>query len=343
VSLVVVGTNHKFSPIELRERISFSKKRLKEALRLLKERGVLNSAFILSTCNRVEIYATAVNSEDAVIEAINFISRYHEINKNRLCRYLYIYREETAIKHLYSVACGSDSLILGETQILDQLKFSFAEADAVGFIDEFLRKVFSSAVSFAKKIHRETKISEGKVSVGSVAIDFIKDKVGALSDKNILLIGVGKVTELVLRYLNKERPNIVFIANRTFEKAKILARQIQTVAVKFDKLSECLKRADVVITATASPHLIIKKESLKVPINRRLLIIDLALPRDVDGQVKEIENVELFCLEDLNGIIKKNIEKKAQEVEKIKKIIDKEARILWKEFTRLEAEPALLP
>lgn len=343
MNVIVVGTNHKYSPIEIRERLSFSKKRTQDALLFLKESSCLKAAVILSTCNRVEIYVSAEEVESAIFAIVNFLSRYHEIDKERFLPYLYIYKDRQALKHLFSVACGLDSLILGETQILGQIKQAFLEAENVGFTNDFLREMFYCGIYFAKKIHRETKISEGKVSVGSVAIDFIKERLGGLSGKNILIIGIGKVTTLVLTYLKEEESNVIFISNRTFEKAKVLAGQIGAKAVRFDALPYFLNKADVVITATASPHFILKKETLDGIINHRLLIIDLGLPRNVDPWVKEIKNIELFSLEDLDGVIKKNLEIKKQEAIKVKEIIDKEVGKIWGKFTELELEPVHLP
>ena len=343
MSLILVGTNHKYSPITFREKLSFSRKRLKDTLNLLGEREVLKGAVILSTCNRVEIYASVEDLKVGIREIEDFIFQYHEINRQKFFPYLYIYEDKEAIRHLFSVACGLDSIILGETQILGQIKFSVSEAEGVGFIDEFLRETFHSAISFAKRMHIETKISEGKISVGSVAIDFLKEKIGTLSNKKILIIGVGKVTELLLKYLRKESPRVVFVSNRTFEKAKRLAAQIGAEAAGFDGLRHFLKEADAVITATASPHFIIKKEILEGEISRRLLIIDLALPRDVDPRVKDIGNVDLYCLEDLDVAIKKNMDKKRKAAQKVRNIIDKDLERSWKEPTGLEREPALLP
>jgi len=342
MNLVVVGTNHKYSPIEIRERLSFSNKRIQDALLFLKESSCLEAGVILSTCNRVEIYASSKRLETAVFKVIDFLSRYHEIDKERFSPYLYIYKDRQALKHLLTVACGLDSLILGETQILGQIKQALFEAESVGFTNDFLRVMFYHGIYFARKIHRETKISEGKVSVGSVAIDFIKERLGGLSGKNILIIGVGKVTTLVLKYLKEEKPNVVFISNRTFEKAKVLAGQIGAKAVRFDALPYFLNKADVVITATASPHFILKKETLEPIINHRLLIIDLGLPRNVDSGVKEIKNIELFSLEDLEEVIKKSLEIKKQEAIKVKEIINKELGKIWEKFTELELEPVHL-
>jgi glutamyl-tRNA reductase len=343
MNLIVVGTNHKYSPIELREKLSFSKKRLKDALFLLREWQIFKGAVILSTCNRVEIYASTENLEVGRDQIINFLSRYHEIETENILPYLYTYEGKDAVRHLFSVTCGLDSLILGETQISGQVKQAYLGTEDIAFADKFLTEIFNRALTLASMIHKETKISEGKISVGSIAIDFIRKRLGNLSHKSILIIGVGKVTELVLRYLKKEKPDVVFISNRTFEKAKALASQINAVAVRFDRLRESLKKADVVITATASPHFIIKKETLVGLINRELLIVDLALPRDVDPLVKEIKGVELFCLEDLDTVIEENMKIKKREAEKAKKIIDIEVERLWERLTELEQEPALLP
>jgi len=341
VNLILVGTNHKYSPVEFRERIAFSKKRVRDEISFLKENTGLNGAIIISTCNRTEIYASTDNKDKGLWELEDFISRYHQIDKESISPYLYRYADEGALKHLFSVASGTDSLILGETQVLGQVRASFLKSQSIGFTDKLLDGVFNSAFFFAKDMHATTKISEGKVSVGSVAIDFIKKKIGRLENKIILIIGVGKVTELVLKYLEKERASVVFVSNRTFSRAREFASQIGAQAVRFDNLRESLGKADIVITATASPHFIIKKETFKEKQNGKLLIIDLALPRDVDPEVKRIENVDLFGLEDLDTVIKENIEKKTEIAKKVRQIIDIEAGTVWRKLTKSEPELVL--
>ena len=343
MNLIVVGTNHKYSPIRIREKISFSKKRLQDALNFLKETGVLKGGVILSTCNRVEIYASTDTPEIAVGGVLNFISRFYEIDEKDLHPYLYIHRDRDVVRHLFRVASGLDSLILGELQILSQVRSALYESEKSGFLGFLLGRIFDSAISAARKIHIETKVSEGRVSVGSVAIDFIRERIGSLSGKKILIIGVGKVTELVLKYLDKENPDVIFISNRTFEKAQSLALEIGARAVRFDNLKQYLKKADIVITATKSPHFIIKKETLgELSTNRRLLIIDLALPRDVDPQIRDIEGIELFGLEDLDVVIKKNRDRREQEAEKAEEIIVLEAGRLWQELLKLEQDRVVL-
>ena len=242
-----------------------------------------------------------------------------------------------------SVSCGLDSLILGETQILAQVKFAFQQAQTLGFVDNLLSEVFNGAFYTAGKIQAQTKIAAGKVSVGSVAIDFIKQRLGSISEKRFLIIGVGKVTESVLQYLSKEDPRVVFVANRSFTRAQELAGRIGAEAVRFDQLGKFLKPADVIISATASPHFVVKKETLKGRIKPELLIIDLALPRDVEPAVSQLEGVELFCLEDLQTVIRKNKQNKLQAATKAKELIDGACSTLWAELGKSEPEPALWP
>jgi len=340
MNYIIIGTNHKCSPVEIREKVSFSGQRLNRGIYSLKEGGVLESAVILSTCNRTEIHASSKYKREGIREIEAFLVSLG-IPRNSLESYFYRYTNKEAIKHLFSVASGLDSLIVGETQILSQVNHALLEAIKADFINEFLKNIFEKSIAFARKIHRETSISEGKMSVGSVAVDFIKEKVGILLDKNILILGVGKVTELVLRYLKKEGTNVIFVSNRTFDKAKELASQIKAKAVRFDALKEYLKKADIVISATASPHFIIKKETLKDLKMRKILIVDLAVPRDVDPSIRDMENIDLVYLEELDSIIKKNAERKAYEAIGIRDSIREEAENIWEQCSELEQEVAL--
>lgn len=341
MNFILVGTNHKYSPIEVRERIFFPKKRLGGVFFLLKENRALKGAVILSTCNRVEIYGSTESTELGTEKIKEFICTYHEIDKEKFLPYLYAHEGKEAVRHLFSVACGFDSLITGEKQILGQVKDSFLEAETAGFVNGFLKNIFTSVVNFAAEIQRSAWMSAAEISAGSAAIDFIKEKIGSLSEKNILIIGVGKVTELVLSYLKKENPKVVFVANRTFEKAKALADKIDAKAVRFDKLEGSLKEADIIITAAASSHFILKKDMLENTVNRRLLIIDLGLPRNVEPRIKEIERVELFCLEDLNQTIQNNLGLRKIEIEKARGVMEQEVERIW-QLIESEPERALL-
>jgi glutamyl-tRNA reductase len=343
MSLIIMGTNHNYSPIEFRERIYFSKKGSRDGLDFLKERGILKGAVILSTCNRVEIYSISDDEEKAIEEIKNFISRYHEIDLSKLSPYFYIYKGKDAAMHLFSVACGLESLVVGESQILEQVRLSLMESENAGFIDRSLKGVFDLSISFADSVHRTNNIFSGDISIGSIVMSFLKERFGGLRGKNILIMGTGMVIELILRHLEKERPEILIIANRTFDRAKGLASQIKAKAVRFSELKKFLNNADVIITATRSPHFIIKKDMLKGVAANKILILDLALPRDVDPEVKDIKNVELFYLEDLRPVIEKNVSGRALQAEGLKEMIGIEVGKLCKEYIGLEPEPALLP
>lgn len=340
MSFIVIGTNHRRSPVYIREKIAFRQKALGHALHYLKEYIGIQKAVILSTCNRIEIYAHTESADAGVKRLKQFVSFYHQVSIPYIEDYLYVYTEKEALQHLVSVASGVDSMIVGETQILGQVRNAFFEAQANKCIDQFLHKLFSFSLETAQKVHRATRLTEGKVSVGSVAVDFIKETLGTLADKHVLIIGVGKVTELVAKYLHKEKPRVVFVSNRSFDKAQMLAGSIEGKAVRFNELKDIIERADVIITATASPHFIIKKDTLAES-KKNVLIIDLSVPRNVDPLIKELNFVELYYLDELQGVISKNIEKRKQESHKASAIIRTEVDKEWERCIGLEQEKVL--
>lgn len=343
MTFIVAGTNYKHSPIAIRERISFSKRSAAWALSFLKSAGLFSGAVILSTCNRVEIYAVTDEEARGAGAIRNFFSCYHEIDRKKISPYLYNYAGKDAIGHLFSVAGGLDSLVLGETEIIGQVRSALLESEKMGFAGENLSEIFRIAISFARKVRLETKISRGKVSVGSVALDFIKKRMGRLTGKRVLIVGTGKVAELVLKHLKKEMPDVLFVSNRTFDRAKELAALAGGKAVRFDRLKHFINKAHIIITATRSRQFIIKKETLSgMPGAHNLLIIDLAVPRDVDPAVREFGNVELFCLEDLKGVIERNIAGKLGEAVKAGEILEKERDKAWEKISELAQEEALL-
>lgn len=336
MNFILVGTNFKYSPIAFRERIAFSKNSVRRALPLLLEGGPLNGVIILSTCNRVEICASCEDSKHALDRIYGFLSQYHEIDMSEIAPYLYSYINRDAARHLFRVTSGLDSQVLGEAQILGQVGFFFEEAKALGTADIFLEKVFDKAIGTTRKISAHTYISKNSLSIADIALNLIKREAGDLKNKKALVIGLGKISEIVARRLSAEGVSSVFVSNRTYEKARELAETIGARAVRFDKLKENLNNADIIISATSSPHVVIKKEDL-ININRPILIIDLALPRDVEPAVAEIKGVELFNLDDLGPIKDEGME---GEIEKADLIIDKELDMLWKELIGSERELA---
>lgn len=343
MSFIVVGTNHKFSPIEMREKIAFSKKMLNNALAELTGFKWIKAAVILSTCNRVELYADTSDIYMGVRALKDFLSSYHRLELNKIEPYLYTYIDKEAILHLFSVSSGIDSQIIGEHQILEQVRVAYKQAKAANLTNPFLDTIFKEAERISLKIRQETEISKDKTSIARIVMELIRTKSDFIKVKKILIIGVGKISELVVRHLKKEEIDVVFIANRTYERACQLARYINAKAVGFDRLKEKLKEVDIVISATSSPHLILKKEDL-VDVKKPLLIIDLAVPRDVESEARYMEGIDLFCLDDLNFIIEKNLNGRRQQIPNALRIIEKEVENLClTEYLELGQEPVRLP
>jgi len=335
--LILVGTNHKYSPLELRERISFLKRHLPQALLLLKQNTGFSGVVIISTCNRVEIYANYDKAEVGFLKIEEFLSRYHEIEKIRLSPYLYRYKDKEALRHLFSVACGLDSQILGENEILNQINFFYEQAKLYGFTDFFMDRIFASAIEIGKLARLKTKIAQGSVSIGSITVKLIRKEIGDIAQKNILLVGAGKVQELVLKYLKKENPRIVFVSNRTYKNAVKLAEEFGIEVVRFESLKRKIKEVDVIITATDSPHTIIRKEDL-IDYKKPLLLIDLSIPRDIEPKIKELKGIKLFCLDDLNTLIEENLAERKKQIPYVEKIIEEAIENLWKELIELAPE-----
>ncbi len=342
MEFIVTGTNHRYSPLAFREKLSSSGKALERFLAFLKTEGRSSAGLaVLSTCNRFEIYAIARNGEETTDRLKGLVSNYKEIRRKEIERNFYAYKGMEAVKHLFSVSSGTDSLVPGEIQILSQVKEAFRKAKEAGLGSEALAEIFSGAESVARKVRSMTRISEGKVSIGSVAVDFIKWKIKDFAGKVVLLVGTGKVTELVLKYLIDEGPSVVCISNRTYEKARGMARGVGAKAVRMDKLGTMIKGADIVITATQSPHFVIKKRHVAKVKRSGLLILDLAVPRDVEPAVGMAANVSLYSLEDLEKVIRKNFAQKEKELLKARDIIERESDKTWGKYTLSRQEPVL--
>jgi glutamyl-tRNA reductase len=338
--LIMVGTNHNSSPIELRERIAFPKRRLENALSFLMGYTGAEGVVILTTCNRVELYASCQDGRKAIENLEEYLSIYHEIDKKRLAPYLYRYTGGEAIAHIFEVASGLDSQILGENEILGQVRFFYEEAKRFSFTDVLIDEVFRRAIEVGRRVRLETDISAGNVSLAGVAMNLAKRESGGLADKKILVIGAGKISEAVIRNLADEGAKAVLVSNRTYENAFTLAGRLGISSMGFDGLKAALKDADIIISATSSPHTILKKEDL-AGLGKKLLIIDLALPRDIDPRAREIEGVRLFDLDDLKPEMEESLKARKAGSDRARIIIEEETKRLCKEFTGSEREEAL--
>lgn len=324
--LLLIGMSHKTAPLRVRERIGFSQDNLERFLPLLAAREGIQEAVILCTCNRMEIYTRVEQMEVAIASVKGFIAdNYH--GKGKLDSFLYIVTGREAINHLFRVSSGLDSQVLGENQILSQVKKAYRLALKSNTANGFLKPLLHGAISVGKKVREKTEISYGGVSVGSVAVELVKKRLKSLKDKIILVLGAGEMSQLVASSLAKEGAKTIIVSNRTYEKACHLAQVLKGKAIKFDRLEEGLKEADMVISSTAAPHYIIKKSLVKKIMEQRdkpLLFIDLALPRDLEPAVADLERVTLYNMEDLDLLIKGNMVKRGKEAEKAGKIVQEE-------------------
>lgn len=319
---IVIGISHKTAAVKIREKFSFTAKHRDEALAKLRSCGLVSGAVILSTCNRTEIYASI--AEENFPLALDFIFSIFGASPSEQKQYFYLLREKACLEHLFKVVSGLDSQVLGETQILGQVKSGWVMAYQKGLTDRELDEIFQKALALGRRVRRETKISQGNVSVGSVAIDLLEKKFSDLARRSVLIIGAGKVGALVSKYLKDKNMAGIFVASRTYSRALEMANACSGRAVDFSRLEQELAGVDIVISSTSSPHIVLKKEMMERIMRLRanpLFIMDLALPRDVDAEVKAIAGVNLCDLDDLKSVVSENQKKKEIEAAAAEKII----------------------
>lgn len=336
MALLLIGMSHRTTPVEIREKFSFSNKRLPQALDELNRIDSVRGAVILSTCNRTEIYAEAVNTPTAISEIKRHLLEAGNIDRaGDISRGLYILNNVEAARHIFRVASGLDSQVLGEVQILGQVRSAWKAARDIGRTTETLDGLFEKALDVGCLVRAETKISQGNVSIGSAALRMLEERFGDLKAKKILIIGAGKIGVLVSRYLREKGIGGIFVSSRTYEKAKALASNCGGKAVIFSQLNDELKKSDIVISATSSPHIILKKDALEELMKARerdLVIMDLALPRDVDPAAGDIPGIWLYDLDDLKFVVEENYNKRKEAAKFAEEIIQRELE----QFLRLD-------
>jgi glutamyl-tRNA reductase len=321
MKIVVVGINHKNTPLNIREKGSFMTRTLKEGIEALKQEESIAEVLILSTCNRSEIYAATRNPEAALAALKDY---YLKAKSPELEDYLFSYREREAMLHLYRVVTGLDSMILGEDQILGQVKDALEKAQSVGGAGKYLTKIFREAVTFAKKVKTVYKISETPVSLSSTAVKHIKRTYANYADKRVLIIGSGKMGILALRYMAAEGFHSVYMTNRTYHPGDEYRGIYKGVNVlQYDDRYTAIEEMDVVISATASPHVVLKEE-LMAQRKKPLMIIDMALPRDVEPAIGEMPDVALITVDDFKHIIDEKMHYREKIAAKIEGEIDSE-------------------
>jgi len=324
--LFAVGLSHRTAPVELRECVDFSRLGVAEALAALAARGVSREMVVLSTCNRAEIYAVAgPDGPDAIGR---FFADYHGIPLARISEHLYVRRGADAARHLYRVAAGLDSLVVGEPQILGQVKAAYATASDNGFTAAVTNRLFHTAFGVGKRVRTETGLSEGAVSVSYAAISLARKIFGDLGGLNVVVLGAGGMAKLTAVHLRSQGVRHVTIASRTFSAAESLARQLTGRAVPWEELDPALAGADIVVTATGAHEPVLTRarvyEVMRPRQERPLFIIDIAVPRDVAPDVGDLEQVFLYNIDDLQGIVKENLARRSGELQRAEAIVDEE-------------------
>jgi len=336
--IVVVGANHKTMPVELRESLAIPKIKLIEALKKLNEQ--IKERVILSTCNRVEVYAVMNDIKKGMAKIINFLREYSQKDKTKLENYLYVYQDKEAISHLFQVAASLDSMVVGEPQILGQVKEAYEQAVSSNVTGTYLDNLFQKAIIVGKRVRSQTEIGKGAVSVSFAAIELAKKIFGNLEGKKVLIIGGGKMSESTAKHLSVHKVTIL-ATNRTYEKAIEIATKFSGQAIKFNEIFNILPQIDIVISSTSAPHLIIKKEDIKNLMHLRkhkpIFFIDIALPRDIDPQIGFIDGIYLYNLDDLQSVVQSNIKQRQKEIKRCQLIIEQEIKEFchWLNFRQL--------
>lgn len=330
MDILIVGLSHKTAPVEVREKISFSEEALDDGLKTLVEYPNISEALIVSTCNRVEIYSSAPkkNIEKARDDIAEFISQYHEVPREQLDPHLYVLSGEEAVKHIFRVSSSLDSMVVGEPQILGQVKDAYTCAAHVQATGNVLNRLLHKAFSVAKRVRTETRIATSAVSISFAAVELAKKIFGELDGKTVMLIGAGEMAELSAKHLLNNGVAHIMVANRTFERAKALAEEFDGSAIHFDDLEQQMELADIVISSTGAPTTIINKKMVKGVIKRRrrrpMFFIDIAVPRDIEPDVNDVENVYSYNIDDLEGVVQTNIKTREKEAARAEDIVEQE-------------------
>ena len=322
--LVAFGVNHKTAPVSLREQAAFAPDRLLDALRQITTLGGAHEATILSTCNRTELYCRLEPGEDQ--RAVAWFCEYHRLPHTLLEPHLYLDPGDQAVKHAFRVASGLDSMVLGEPQILGQMKEAFAAAHKAGATGKILNRLFQQTFSVAKQVRTDTAIGASAVSVAFAAVSLAKQIFSRLSERTVLLIGAGETIELAARHLKEQGVGHIIVANRTVERAQRLAQTCNGEAISLTEMPERLSEADIVISSTASQLPILGKgaveRALKIRKHRPIFMVDIAVPRDIEPEVGELDDVYLYTVDDLQQVVEQNMQSRQAAAKEADKIID---------------------
>ncbi|MEL7293783.1 MAG: glutamyl-tRNA reductase [Pseudomonadota bacterium] len=339
MSLLAIGINHNTATVELREKVAFGPEKLPQALEQLNQNPTVNGSVIISTCNRTEIYCDVKSGGKSKI--VEWLSQFHQVTPDELKPSLYVHEEQAAIRHLMRVACGLDSLVLGEPQILGQVKQAYADSRQCKSVDSAIEKLFQKVFSVAKRVRTETDIGGNAVSVAYAACTLAKHIFESLQDSTVLLVGAGETIELVAKHLAGNGCTKMIVANRTKERALPLAEQFGAHIIGLPEIPDHLAKADIVISSTASPLPIIGKGMVETALKERrfqpMLLVDIAVPRDIESQVGDLNDAYLYTVDDLQSIVDSNIEQRKIEAIQAEAIVSEESAAFMSWMRSLQA------
>ena len=339
----LIGVNHKTAPVEVRERLALPESRLPEACKQLVAHPGIEEGMILSTCNRVELLAKTNNGS---ADLRGFIRDYFRVDPADFDQYFYEYRSREAVRHVFRVTSSLDSMVVGEPQIVGQVKEAYALARAVGAVQSQLDSLLSRAFAVAKRVRSETAVGSSSVSIASVAVELAKKIFGSLHGKHVLLVGAGKMSELAARHLLAHGAGTIFVSNRTYDRARILARRFNGEVVPFDKLYETCDRSDIVITSTGAPRAIFRREHAERFLarrrNRPMFFIDIAVPRDVDAEVNKVDGIFVYDIDDLQQAVATHVAGRKKEAELAEAIINVEVQRFESRLQSLDVVPTIV-
>jgi glutamyl-tRNA reductase len=346
MDILILGLNHESAPVHIRETVAFPEKGISEPLQALNALDGMREALIISTCNRVELLLAAEKAEEAAEQAREFVARFHEVDRKELDPHLYLHSGGDAIRHIYRVASGLDSLVLGEPQILGQVKDAYEYAREAGTVGLVLDRLLNKTLTVAKKVRTETGIGRSAVSISYAAVELAKKIFGETDGRTAMIIGAGEMGELALKHLVSSGIKEVLVANRTFEKAVEVAEEFGGTAVRFEDLQDYLVITDIVISSTGAPHTIIQADDIRQLMGRRkyqpMFFIDIAVPRDIDAAVNDIDNAYHYNVDDLQTVVNTNIKERGKEAEKAEGMIASEVVTFRKWLNSLQVVPTIV-
>lgn len=344
--IVIVGLSHKTAPVEIREKLAFAPTAMERPLRQMLELPTIAEGLIVSTCNRVELCAATKEPEAAIAALRRFLAEYHEVPPEEINGNLYNYQGEEAIRHLFRVSSSLDSMVLGEPQILGQIKTAYGYAAEFRTCGLILNRFLHKAFSVAKRVRTETAIASNAVSVSFAAVELARKIFDRLDNKGVMIIGAGEMCELAARHFVANGISKVLVTNRTFERAEKLAAEFQGKAIPFEDFVDHLAEVDIVMTSTGAPNFILgqrqMEEVLKRRKNRPMFLIDIAVPRDIDPKVNKLDNAYLYDVDDLQGVVQANLKERQKEAGKAEAIVEQEIGQFYQWLGNLEVKPTII-